>query len=142
MNWINDVKNDLSALDVSTKSLKKFGLMIGVILLILGIIFHWKNSLVNLRSIFDAIGIVLLLSALLKPSLLKLTYTIWMGIAFTLGWLISRIILLILFYFVLFPVGIVAKIFGKKFLDINFRDGKSSYWIKKENKKINYEKLY
>jgi len=142
MSWIKDVKNELSALDVSAKSLKRFGLMIGGIFLLLGILFHWKNTLVNLRIIFDVIGILLLMFALINPKFLRTTYKVWMGFAFALGWLVSRFILIILFYIVLLPIGIIAKIFGKKFLDTNFRDGKSSYWIIKENKKINYEKLY
>ena len=34
------------------------------------------------------------------------------------------------------------EIFSKGFLDIKFKDTKNSYWIPKEKRKIDYEKMY
>lgn len=141
MSWIKDVRNEIISLDISVKSLKKFGLTIGTIFLSFGIFFHWKNIFFTPRIFLDAFGIILLTFGLLNPIKLKLIYKIWMGFAFALGWIVSRFILIILFYFVLTPIGIIAKIFGKEFLDIKFKDGKNSYWIEKKSK-TNYEKLY
>lgn len=142
MSWIKDVKNEIKELDVSEKSLKKFGLMIGGVFLILSLLFFYKGWLANLRLIFAAAGLYLFISGMILPASLKLVYKIWMGFAFALGWLVSRFIIVILFIFVLTPVGLLAKFFGKKFLDVVFRDGKESYWIPKENKNIDYEKMY
>ncbi len=142
MSWIKDVKNEIKALDVSEKSLKKFGLMIGGVFLILSLLFFYKDWLANLKLIFAAAGLYLFISGMILPASLKFVYKIWMGFAFALGWLVSRFIIIILFIFVLSPVGLLAKFFGKKFLDVVFRDGKESYWIPKENKNIDYEKMY
>lgn len=141
MSWINDVKNELTNLDVSKKSLRKFGLLIGSVVLILGLFFHWKNNFSNSIITLYVISIVLIVSGLLLPEKLKFIYKIWMGFAFALGWIVSRFILLILFYFILTPIGIFAKIFNKQFLDLKFNDGKNSYWIEKK-KQTDYEKLY
>lgn len=139
MSWIKDVLHELNSLDLSTKSLRKFGITIGIILIIVSILL-WKS--VVLRVLFIASGGILFFSGLLYPSNLKSTYKIWMGFAFALGWFISRVILTILFIFVMIPIGFIAKIFGKRFLDIKWKDGKDSYWIPKENKIIDYEKMY
>lgn len=139
MSWIKDVLHELNSLDLSTKSLRKFGITIGIILIIISILL-W-NSLA-LRVIFITTGGILFLSGLIFPVNLKTLYKIWMGFAFALGWLVSRIILTILFIFVMIPIGILAKLFGKRFLDIKWKDGKDSYWIPKENKMIDYEKMY
>lgn len=141
MSWIKDVKNEITNLDVSKKALRKFGLMIGVILLIIGLFFQWKNNNSNFVIPLYVISFMLIVSGLLIPDKLKFIYKIWMGFAFALGWIVSRFILIILFYFVLTPIGIFAKIFNKQFLDLKFKDGKNSYWIEKK-KQTDYEKLY
>ncbi len=142
MSWIKDVAHELKGLDVSRKSLIKFGIMIGGILLLLSLLFMYKQILVQLRVIFFTVGAYLFVAGMIFPERLKTTYKLWMGFAFALGWIVSRIILTILFIFVMTPIGLIAKLFGKKFLDIERKDGKNSYWIEKEHKQIDYEKMY
>lgn len=142
MSWIKDVSHEIKALDISAKSLKKFGLTVGTVFLVAGLLLLWRGAWSSVRIYFIAIGFALLLSGLLQPEKLKNIYKVWMGFAFALGWIVSRIILMVLFYFVLMPIGFVAKVVGKDFLDIKFQDGKESYWIPKEKKKIDYEKMF
>lgn len=142
MNWIKDVSHELKQVDLSKKSLAKFGLIIGGIFLLLALLFFYKNILITLRMIFAVIGLFLFIGGIIFPEKLSPFYKIWMGFAFALGWIISRFILTILFIFVLTPVGLLAKLFGKRFLELKWRDGKQSYWINKQYKKIEYEKMY
>jgi hypothetical protein len=88
------------------------------------------------------VGGILLLSGIFIPKNLKDIYKVWMGFAFGLGWIVSRIILTILFVFILTPLGLFAKLFGKEFLDLNFNKEKSSYWIPKKEEEADYEKMY
>lgn len=142
MSWIKDVAHEIKELDVSKKSLRKFGLTLGTILLAFSLFFSMKEIFPLLRSFFLAIGGLLFIGSFIFPEQLKYAYRIWMGFAFALGWVVSRFILVILFVLVLTPLGLLAKLFGKKFLDLKFRDGKDSYWIPKEKRKIDYEKMY
>ena len=78
-------------------------------------------------------------SAILKP-LQKL----WMGTTLIIGYIISRIILSIFFYFVITPVVFILRLSKRNFLDIKLKD-KESYWILKDDKvndKNSYEKQY
>ena len=142
MSWIRDVKNEINELDLSEKSLKKFGMVVGGIFLLFALLFFYKNWASTLRLVFSVVGLYLFVSGILVPKSLSVVYKIWMGFAFALGWIVSRFIIVILFIFVMMPLGFVAKLFGKKFLDVDFHDGKESYWIPKENKKIDYEKMF
>lgn len=142
MSWIKDVKNEIKELDLSEKSLKKFGLIVGGVFLILSLLFFYKDWLPTLRLVFALIGIYLFVSGIVIPKSLNQVYKIWMGFAFALGWIVSRFIIVILFIFVLTPIGLLAKIFGKKFLETDFHDRKESYWIPKEHKSIDYEKMF
>jgi hypothetical protein len=141
MSWIKDVKEELNNLEISQKVLRNFGLLIGGIFLLLGFwIYYSSQSPVGI--IFLSIGLLLIIFGLLFPNLLLNVYKVWMGLAFALGWLVSRFLLIILFYVGITTIGFIARIFGQRFLDIKFRDNKESYWIKKSDSKIDYSKMY
>ncbi len=142
MSWIEDVAHEIKELDVTEKSLRKFGLTVGAIFFALGFVLLWKSTWNKSISYFFVLFGGMLLSGYFKPNRLKNIYKVWMGFAFALGWVVSRFILIILFVFVLTPLAIIAKLFGKKFLDLKFKDGKNSYWIPKEKRKIDYEKMF
>jgi hypothetical protein len=66
-----------------------------------------------------------------------------MILALAIGWWISRFLLVLLFFTVITPMGILARLSGKKFMDIDMRKKKDSYWINKDRKRdINYKKMY
>lgn len=50
--------------------------------------------------------------ALVAPALLRPIYKVWMKFAEILGWINTRLILSIVFYFLIVPVGIIARIFN------------------------------
>lgn len=54
----------------------------------------------------------------------------------------SRVILTILFYLVLKPIGITVKIFGKKFLNLKIDKEAKTYWRKRVKEKIDYERQF
>ena len=50
------------------------------------------------------------------PVLLKPIYFPWMIFATILGWIMTRFVLSIVFYFILTPIGLVTRILGEDFL--------------------------
>ena len=142
MSWINDVKDELKSLEISKKILRKFGLLVGGIFFLFGFwIYYSSQSFVGIIFLF--IGILLFAFGLLFPNALSSAYKVWMGLAFALGWIMSRVLLIVLFYFVLTPVGFISKIVGKKFLDIDYTVKKESYWIiRSSDMKTDYSKMY
>ncbi len=72
-------------------------------------------------------------------------YKIWMSLAAVIGWLMTRLILLVLFYLIVTPIGIFVKLFDKDPLNIKFNKNIKSYWITKRNLGYNgdsYEKQF
>ncbi|MFM7381614.1 MAG: SxtJ family membrane protein [Microcystaceae cyanobacterium] len=57
-----------------------------------------------------AIAIPLIILGLVYPKALALVYRVWMQIGLMLGWINSRIILGIVFFLVLTPMGLVMKV--------------------------------
>ncbi len=144
MSLIKDVANEIKALDISSKSIKKFGLVVGGIFAVLGVLLILKDVWQSTRIVFLVAGILLIVGGLVRSNSeeMKIVFRLWMGIAFFLGWIMSRVILSILFYFVLAPIGFIAKLFNKQFLDVKFKSEKTSYWIPKEKKQTDYEKMF
>lgn len=137
------IKEEIKYIKEAPADLKKFGLTVGAVLLIAGAILFYieKGSYIY----FSAAGIFLILAGLFYPAMLKPINKAWMVLALILGWFMTRVILSILFYFVLTPTGFIAKISGKKFLDLKFDKKNKSYWEKrelKEKKQIDYERQF
>jgi hypothetical protein len=65
-----------------------------------------------------------------------------MGLAISLGWIVSRLPMVVLFFLVVTSMALVARTLRKRFLDIRFCDQADSNWIpRKENEKIDYRIL-
>lgn len=143
MSLISDIKTEIKALSSTKKDLMKFGVLVGGVFLLLCALFFFTGGSELFGWTFLIIGGFLFLSGLIIPAVLKRVYLIWMTGALILGWIMSRVIITILFFLILTPIALIAKVFGKKFLDLDFRDGKTSYWVIREaEKKINYTKMY
>ena len=123
MSWISD---EYRKLDRSPRALRKFGWTVGPVILLLGAIFLWRQRGAGWPLI--SIGVVLLLAAALAPVTLKWVHGPWMIAALALGWVMTRILLTIVFFLVVTPVGLLQRIFGKRAIEVDFKANAASYW--------------
>ena len=127
---IDEIRN----IKESKSDLRKFGLTVGIALTLLGIVLMLLHKSSNLY--FLSTGILLVILALIFPKILKPLNKVWMALALIMGWIMTRVILSILFYLALTTISLLAKLFGKKFLDLKMDRSKETYWIKREIKKV------
>ena len=123
--------------------LRNFGIIVGIILLVISGFLFWKEK--ESFQIFLAIGIILFLTSIALPSVLKPVYWMWMIFATILGWIMTRIILSLLFYIIITPIGLTSRFFGKQFLQLRWDKSKESYWNFRTNEHLqneNYEKQF
>jgi len=133
----------MEKINLDKYSLRKFAILIGVIFLALGFMLFLKRKDFNL--ILGVISAAFFVFAFTKPELLKPIYIAWMKLAFVLGWINTRIILIIAFYLVFTPVALLLRMFGKDILDKGIDNSRNSYWIKKEQKSFclqDYERQF
>ena len=116
---IKNIKSDKS-------EFRKFGITIGVFLIVLAGFLFWRGK--ESFEIFLVSGIALLVLGLVIPVLLKPIYWIWMILAVILGWIMTRVILGLLFFIVITPIGLFSRLFGGKFLDLKWDKSQESYW--------------
>ncbi|MCB0750922.1 MAG: hypothetical protein KDC52_05570, partial [Ignavibacteriae bacterium] len=140
MSLISDIKYEVGKLDFEQKNLRKFGITIGLIFAAFGFWFYFDYKYLILSIIFLIIGLFLSISGIFIPQKLHNIYKIWMLGALILGWFVSRIILSILFIVIITPIGVISKILGKDFLKLKENKSNKTYWLVKDQNKINYEK--
>lgn len=130
-------------LDLSRKSLRKFGWTMCVCLILLGLALFLKHKPVY--KIFWGLGAGFLILGQFLPGALKLVYRLWMGLAFCLGWFNTRLILIAVYYLVVTPIGLAARLLGKDFLNLKLDKSAKTYWHKREADNIpkeRYERIF
>lgn len=145
MSLISDVKGEIGELNYSRRNLRKFGLFVGGIFLIIGLFMEYRQSVSEWRFIFAGAGFMLLVLGAVYPGSLKYVYKFWMGLAFTLGWMVSRILLSIIYYAVMTPIGLLMRLFGRNPLDPHPHKANDSFWISRSGRAFSaeqYKKMY
>ncbi len=122
--------------------LRKFGITLGMILIIISGFLFWKEK--ESFQILLTIGVVLSVFGFAMPVALKPIYWIWMIFATILGWVMIRVILSLLFYTIITPIGLISRFFGKQFLELKWNRTNRTYWNYRSDKpeKGNYEKQF
>jgi hypothetical protein len=136
---IEEIKNIKSG----RRELRQFGITIGVILGLLGCFFIWRQK--EWCYYFIIISFVFLLFGLVLPLLLKPVHKVWMTLAIFMGWCMTGVILGVLFYLVVTPIGLLMRLCGKDFLDRKFDSTVQSYWVQRKavkSEKRNYENQF
>lgn len=106
---------------------RKFGIALGIILAIVATVLSIKQNSIDVY--FYGAGAAVVLLALTLPILIKPVFIMFMYIGHVMGWVMTRVILGILFYLVMTPLSLVARLIGKRFLDLRFTRKEDSYWI-------------
>jgi saxitoxin biosynthesis operon SxtJ-like protein len=68
---------------------------------------------------------------LIRPQLLRWLYVGWMIAVFPIGWVVSRVMLAVLFYGVFTPLGLAMRLAGRDVLQLRRPAGRTTYWVPK-----------
>ena len=107
---------------------KQFGLLLSfVIFIFLTIQFYNTN---NLNIYISILGVFILIITFLKPNYLKPLTVLWIKFGVLLGYVVAPIVMAIIFFGVVTPIGIILKLFGKDLLKLKKTKDTKSFWIK------------
>jgi carbamoyltransferase len=118
---------EIQKLDQSPQALRRFGLTVGSVMLSLGLLLLWRHHPVTGWTL-TSFGSVLLLLAGSIPTALKYAHGPWMILSLALGWIMSRLLLTVVFFLVITPIGLLQRICGKRALEFGFKSSAASYW--------------
>ena len=118
--------------DVKISSNRSFGIVFFVVFLLIALYPLIYEGDVRIWSLI--ISIIFLILGLLDSKILAPLNKIWFKFGILLGKIVSPLIMGIIFFFVVTPIGFMMRILGKDVLNLKFNANKS-YWIEKTGPK-------
>jgi len=134
---------EIKKIESSKKKLREFGLLVGGVLCALGILLWWRGR--GTFPYFLTPGILLVITGAVIPVILKPIQKAWMTLAILMGWVMTRVLLSVLFFLAITPIGLILRLTGKDILDQKLEPKKQSYWkIRPQTPRVpsDYEKQF
>ena len=118
--------------EIKTSSNRSFGIVFFLVFLIIAIYPLINGDNIRIWSLI--ISIIFLILGLFKSRILTPLNLIWIKFGILLGKIISPLIMGVIFFLVVTPIGILMRIFQKDLLNLKFNANKT-YWIEKSEPK-------
>lgn len=115
----------------SKKDLRSFGLLVGAVFGVIGIwplLFRGEP----MRLWAAGLGSILVLLGGVLPGVLAPVHKAWMWVGHILGWINTRILLSIVFYGLVTPMGILFRLMGKDTMRQAFAQDSPTYRVLKK----------
>ena len=118
--------------NVKLGSNKSFGIVFFIVFLIIAIYPILSNGNFRLWSL--VVSLVFLILGLINSRFLTPLNKLWFKFGIILGKIISPIIMGIIFFLVVTPIGLLMRLLKKDVLNLSFNDNKT-YWIERNGPK-------
>jgi len=125
--------------NIKTSSNKSFGIVFFIVFIIISLYPLVNQEDIRIWSL--VIAFIFFILALLNSKILTPMNKIWTKFGLFLGNFISPIVMGVIFFFVVTPIGLLMRLFGKDVLNLK-KNKFSTYWIKKTNQKSSMEKQF
>ena len=118
--------------DVKISSNRSFGIVFFVVFLLIALYPLTNEGEIRIWSVI--ISLIFLILGLLNSKILAPLNKLWFKFGIFLGKMISPLIMGIIFFLVVTPIGLLMRLLGKDLLNLKYND-KQSYWIEKDGPK-------
>ena len=118
---------------------RSFGILFSIVF---AIIAFWPTINGNpLRLWSIPISVIFLVLGLLNSKLLNPLNIVWLKFGELLGRIIAPIVMAIIYFIIVTPIGLFMRLIGKDLLNIKFSKS-NTYWIKREKKISSMKKQF
>ena len=118
--------------DIKISSNRSFGIVFFVVFLLIALYPVINHEEIRAWSLI--VSLIFLVLGLLNSKILNPLNQIWFKFGVLLGRIISPLIMAIIFFFVVTPIGLIMRILGKDILNLRYNT-KKTYWIEKTGPK-------
>ena len=118
--------------DIKISSNRSFGIVFFVVFLLIALYPLTYGGEIRIWSLI--ISIIFLILGLLNSKILAPLNKIWFKFGILLGKIVSPLIMGIIFFLVVTPIGLIMRLLGKDVLNLKYHKNKS-YWIEKNGPK-------
>ena len=138
------ISRQLSADRRSYRTERDFGLLVGGVFLAVGGWWLYRGRFPAVASALFILGATLALLGAVRPKALVVPNRLWMGMAEAMGFVTTRVILGIVFFLLVTPIGLIRRLSGGDPLGRR-ATRTESYWKPygaRRNDPKHYEKMY
>ena len=118
--------------DIKIGSNKSFGIVFFIVFLLISLYPLINNENIRLWSLI--LSLVFLILGALNSNILSPLNKLWFKFGLILGRIVSPIIMAIIFFLVVTPIGLIMRLLGKDVLNLKYSKIRS-YWIEKSGPK-------
>ena len=118
--------------EIKIGSNKSFGIVFFVVFLLIALYPLIYNEEIRVWSVI--ISLIFLVLGLLNSKILNPLNKLWFKFGIFLGKVISPIVMGLIFFFVVTPIGLLMRLLNKDLLNLKFNSN-NSYWIEKNDPK-------
>ena len=118
--------------DIKISSNRSFGIVFFIVFLLIALYPFTYGGEIRIWSLI--ISILFLILGLLNSKILAPLNKIWFKFGILLGRIVSPLIMGIIFFLVVTPIGFIMRLLGKDVLNLKYNKNKS-YWIEKNGPK-------
>ena len=125
-------------INIKRKDNITFGILFFVFFLIIGLYPLKSDGAIKIWSVL--FSLVFLIITIIRPNLFTLLNKLWIKFGILLGRIISPIVMGLVFFFVVTPIGVLVRILKKDVMGL--KRGATSYWINREDKLQSMKKQF
>ena len=118
--------------EIKIGSNKSFGIVFFIVFLLIAIYPLINSGELRIWSVI--LSLLFLILGLLNSKILYPLNKIWFKFGLLLGRIVSPLVMVIIFFLVVTPIGLLMRILNKDLLNLKFNKSKS-YWIEKNEQK-------
>ena len=117
-------------INIKRKDNITFGILFFFLFLIIGLYPLKSNGTIRIWSVLFSLAFLVI--TIIRPNLFTFLNKLWIKFGILLGKIISPIVMGLVFFFVVTPIGILVRILKKDVMGL--KRGAASYWINREDK--------
>ena len=117
---------------IKLPSNKSFGAVFFIVFLLIALYPLINHGDIRIWSL--VVSLIFLILGLLNSKILNPLNRVWFKFGILLGKIVSPLVMGIIFFFVVTPIGFIMRLLKKDLLNLKFKDHKS-YWIEKNEPK-------
>ena len=119
--------------NIKISSNRSFGIVFFVVFLLIALYPIINSEEIRIWSLI--ISFIFIILGLLNSKILTPLNKLWFKFGVILGKIISPIIMGIIFFLVVTPIGLIMKVLGKDLLRLKYNKKDNTYWIEKNGPK-------
>jgi hypothetical protein len=102
---------------------------------------YWSGSL-RVPVVLWSAGAVLGVLGTLAPTFGRVVFILWMTLTYPIGWVMSHLILGVIYFLVLTPIGLLLRVSGRDALKLGFDRSATTYWTERPSSDDDLESYF